>query len=78
MKITDWVDRSFPKNENGNITLEEVAAGGRITISPAQLGALLGTLTAPPAYADLSALPIASSGGWQKYFDDWKAAGLVS
>ena len=32
-----------------------------------------------PTYAALSATPQAQpQGGWQKYFDDWKAKGIIS
>lgn len=78
MTISEWVD-SLPTDSHGNITLETFVDGGHISVSPTNLTSLLaGVTTVPPTYAELSALPIASTGGWQKYFDAWKAKGLVN
>lgn len=53
--------------------------GDRLTIDPETLASL--TASVPDTavtHAALSALPIASAGGWQTHFDTWKAKGLIS
>ena len=42
------------------------------------LEALTSSVADPPTHAELSALDIAAAGGWQRYFDAWKAAGYIS
>lgn len=78
MTLTEWI-ASLPADTRGNVVLESFKDGGTITITPTNLASLLsGISTVPPTYAELSALPIATDGGWQKYFDVWKAQGLIT
>ena len=79
MTISEWIDQTFPLDHHGEILLETFSNGGQIRISPTRLAVVLQAVTnVAPSHADLSALPVASAGGWQKYFDDWKAKGLVN
>ena len=59
------------------IVLDEMEDGGRMMVPVSTLATLLASVAAPPTHAILSALPIASAGGWQTYFDDWKAKGII-
>ena len=78
MTISEWV-AGLQTDENGEVILETFADGGKVTISPANLVTLLsGVSSVPPTYAELSAFPIATSGGWKLYFDNWKSQGIVS
>ena len=89
MTMTEWITQTLPvsirrvPDANGEmqstpcIELESVAEGD-IWIPIATLGGILGSVTIPPTHAALSALPIAGAGGWQKYFDAWKAQGLIT
>jgi len=91
MTIDQWI-ASLPadmqetqriKDANGALTtesfiiLEEMEDGGRMLVPTTTLATLLGSVTIPPTYAEVSTLPIASDGGWQVYFDDWKARGII-
>lgn len=78
MTSVEWI-ATLPADTLGNVVLERFNNGGKITITPTNLESLLsGISTVPPTYAELSALPIATDGGWQKYFDAWKSEGIVS
>lgn len=93
MTIEEWI-ASLPEsmlyNEksidaNGNVIdvpsvlIHELPSGGGIQIPQSTLATLLGSVAIiPPTHAELSALPIASVGGWQTYFDDWKSRGIIS
>lgn len=78
MTMTEWV-ATLTTDAQGNIELETFADGGRISVTPENLTSLLsGVATVPPSYAELSALPIARAGGWQKYFDDWQSKGVIT
>ena len=57
-----------------HIVLEALPDGATITISIEKFKQMIGNVTTHEA---LSALPFAN-GGWQKYFDDWKAKGIIS
>lgn len=73
-----WALATLPLDKQGRILLETFPDGATITCDPDVFAAMTATLTTtPPTHAELSALPIASRGGWQKYFDDWKAKGYV-
>jgi len=56
------------------VILEDLGHG-TISIAVSDMINILGNT--PPSYADLSATSQATA-GWQKYFDDWKAKGLLS
>lgn len=66
----DLLDRS-----GDNVILRKDTQGTH-SISVAGMAALFGSVS-PVTHAALSATPQASA-GWQRYFDDWKARGLVS
>ena len=55
--------------------LENHDNGGTITIAVTTFEQMFGK--APYTYATLSATPQAKA-GWQTYFDQWKAQGLIS
>lgn len=78
MTMTDWITQTFATNDQGAIVLEQLPSGGLITITPARLATLLAPVAAPPSHADLSALPLAIQGGWQKYFDAWEIQGYLT
>ena len=50
---------------------------GSIGFDPSDPAGMFSTISQPPTYTALSALPCAAQ-GWQKVFDQWKQSGLVS
>ena len=70
-----WINSQLPV-KNGYVTLETFPDGGMIRVSVTKLVDLFGAI-APQSYAELSVSPFAAQ-GWQKYFDDWKAQGIIS
>lgn len=79
MTTAEWITQTFSLDERGNIVLETFSDGATISIDPTTLATVLSEVAnIAPTHADLSALPVASVGGWQKYFDDWKTKGLIS
>lgn len=78
MTIGEWIHQTFPLNREGRIVLATFADGGYLSIDPQSLNDLLRSFTRVPTHAELSTMPIASTGGWQKYFDDWKAKGFIA
>ena len=80
MTLLQWAE-TLPADAQGRIVLETLPSGGTIHIThitPSQLVTVLGNIASPPTHAALSTLPIAVAGGWQKYFDAWKAQGIIS
>ena len=75
-----WITAHLPLDHRGNVLLaQDVAApGDSITIPPATLAAMTASVADAAIHAELSALPIASSGGWQVYFDNWKAKRYIT
>jgi len=51
--------------------------GGQHTISIVSMAAMFSGVSVPVTHAELSTTPQAA-GGWQRYFDDWKAKGYIS
>ncbi len=78
MSMTEWITQTFPTNGQGEIILKTMADGGYLSITPVRLASLLAQVAVPPTHTALSALPIATKGGWQTYFDDWKAKGYIT
>lgn len=77
--MQDWVTKTLPLTPEGHILLETFPNGATIVCPIPTFVAMTATLTtAPPTHAALSALPIAAAGGWQRYFDTWKAEGRIS
>ena len=73
-----WALATLPLDARGHILLETFPDGATITCDPDVFATMTAAiLVTPPTHADLSALPMALSGGWQKYFDAWKAQGLI-
>lgn len=75
MKET-WIRANLPMN-NGMVVLETYEDLSFQGIEPASLADMTSTISDPPTYSALSALPIAKA-GWQRFFDDWKAKGIIS
>ena len=74
-----WALANVPLDTQGNLLLETFPDGGTIVCDPEVFATMTATLTTtPPTHAELSALPIASRGGWQKYFDEWKTKGIIT
>lgn len=59
----------------GTVVILEDLGHGVIQINVSDMANIFSSVT--PSYANLSATPQAGSGGWQQYFDDWKAKGLI-
>jgi hypothetical protein len=70
-----WISTNFAPAYGGWVVYTD--ADFFITVDNTQITTNFGNLTAPPTYADLSALQIAQQ-GWQKVFDKWKTDGKVS
>ncbi len=75
-----WITAHLPLDHSGNVLLaQDVAApGDSITIPPTKLAAMTATVADAATHAELSALPIAATGAWQVYFDDWKSKGYIT
>ena len=78
MTTAEWITQTLPTNGQGEIILKTMADGGYLSITPVRLASLLAQVAVPPTHTALSALPIATKGGWQTYFDDWKAKGYIT
>jgi len=63
------------RNSTAIIVLEKFSDGGEIICEVSTFQEMTVNATSL-TYKELSALPMAST-GWQKYFDDWKAQGLI-
>ena len=74
--MENWILQNLPLDNTKKHVILENVGDGTITIPVSTLTSMLGTAV-PPTHSDLSKLPIASQGGWQKYFDAWKAAGYI-
>ena len=75
--MNQWLSDNFPSQDNGNIGVGTIN-GVVVSIVASNITALFGAISTPPTYAELSALPVATAGGWQPIFDQWKAQGLIS
>lgn len=76
--MQEWITSIFQNDGLGNVIIDTFPDGSTITVAPSVFAQMTSTITTvPPSYADLSVLPIAKA-GWQQYFDDWKAQGIVS
>ena len=67
-----WIHSHLPISADGSSVILGAAQGCLIT----DLVKMFGNVDT--TYSALSATPQATSGGWQKYFDAWKAKGLIS
>ena len=88
MTMTDWITQTLPTStrrvpdSTGEmqstlcVELERIQEGD-IWIPLASLAGLLDSVAAAPTHDALSALSIAAA-GWQKYFDAWKAQGIIA
>lgn len=73
-----WIIENLPLTADGqSVLLEEYSNGATMRVSITDLLVLLSSIKSPPTYVELSSLPIASQ-GWQKYFDQWKAQGIIA
>lgn len=70
-----WIKATLPVNPKGTRVILEETPNGTFGCSIANMLTMFGSVDT--TYAALSATPQASA-GWQKYFDDWKAKGLIS
>ena len=77
---TGWITAHLPLDGEGRVILAQNVAqpGDSIVIVPATLAAMTASVADAATHAELSALPIAASGRWQVYFDDWKAKGYIT
>lgn len=71
-----WLTTNFEAAPGGVLVYQD-ATDSVIFDAADPNGVFASITTTPPTYAALSALPVASQ-GWQKIFDQWKAAGKVS
>ena len=65
--------RTIPQSA---IVLETFADGGELWIDTPTFLEMFGALEI--TYASLSSSPLAASTSWGKYFDNWKAQGIIS
>ena len=71
--MLDWAIQNLGVDHDGNIVVDK-----NVTCSQANFSSMFANIVAPPTYAALSAMPIATVGGWQQHFDSWKTRGLIS
>ena len=77
MTMAEWI-ATLPTTDGGNVLLSQTQST-KMGITPGALEVQLASVSSvPPTYAELSALAVASTGGWQPIFDAWKAQGFVS
>ena len=78
-----WLVSTFgPTLDNGEVIVFQ-GNGYAIGVDPAAqtaAGGIFASISAanPPTYSQLSALPCAAGGNWQRIFDAWKADGHVA
>ncbi len=68
-----WLQSTFPAMPSGT----SIAIMPMTSFELSEVDAIFPSVSAPPTYAALSALPCASE-GWQRIFDAWKAQGLIT
>ena len=75
-----WIKAHLPLDAQGRVLLAQnvVAPGDSIVCTPETLATLTSTVADAATHAELSALPIATAGGWGVHFDDWKAKGYIT
>jgi hypothetical protein len=72
-----WAIATFPSDGMGGVIVYQDDTG-YLSCDPSVFGSqAFAGVSAPPTYAALSQLAIASE-GWQKVFDQWKARGLIT
>ena len=72
--MDSWLKSTFPMMPSG----DAVVIAPMTSFNLSDIPSVFGNISPPPTHAALSALPIAGAGGWQKFFDAWKAQGLIS
>ena len=75
-----WIKTNLPLDTMGRVVLAKDVArpGDSIVIEPSSLATLTASLPDVATHAALSALAISGPGGWQKYWDEWKAKGYIT
>ena len=76
--MLQWAISNLGVDKYGNILIEGTAENPTVDCDQDTFSTLFVSVTVPPSYAVLSALTLATAGGWQQHFDSWKARGLIN